>query len=416
MSQLDTAIHLVAGGVAGTAGAVVTCPLEVVKTRLQSSKGLCAPPSSPPPSDSTASKTRRVCSKIPKHQEAKWGYRRTMGALFAYSTQADRMLMSYNCQVQPCARGSYARPPSRMSLIQCIRHIVQTEGPKALFKGLGPNIVGVAPSRAIYFCTYSQAKAILNQNIAPDTPIVHLSAASAAGFVSCTMTNPIWFIKTRLQLDGQNVTTMQCIKRIYAKTGIKGFYKGITASYMGISETVVHFVLYEGVKARLVAARSQAPSDTKSPRDFAEFMLAGAFSKTVASCIAYPHVSGPPLLYEGVKARLVAARSQAPSDTKSPRDFAEFMLAGAFSKTVASCIAYPHEVARTRLREEGDKYRRFWQTLRTVWLEEGPRGVYRGLGTQLVRQIPNTAIMMSTYEAVVYVLTNHFNNQCYENT
>ncbi|KAG7312373.1 Pyrimidine nucleotide transporter-mitochondrial [Plutella xylostella] len=333
MSQLDTAIHLVAGGVAGTAGAVVTCPLEVVKTRLQSSKGLCAPPSSPPPSDSTASKTRRVCSKIPKHQ------------------------------VQPCARGSYARPPSRMSLIQCIRHIVQTEGPKALFKGLGPNIVGVAPSRAIYFCTYSQAKAILNQNIAPDTPIVHLSAASAAGFVSCTMTNPIWFIKTRLQLDGQNVTTMQCIKRIYAKTGIKGFYKGITASYMGISETVVHFVLYEGVKARLVAARSQAPSDTKSPRDFAEFMLAGAFSKTVASC-----------------------------------------------------IAYPHEVARTRLREEGDKYRRFWQTLRTVWLEEGPRGVYRGLGTQLVRQIPNTAIMMSTYEAVVYVLTNHFNNQCYENT
>ncbi|XP_037973214.1 mitochondrial carrier protein Rim2 isoform X3 [Plutella xylostella] len=296
-------------------------------------------------------------------QEAKWGYRRTMGALFAYSTQADRMLMSYNCQVQPCARGSYARPPSRMSLIQCIRHIVQTEGPKALFKGLGPNIVGVAPSRAIYFCTYSQAKAILNQNIAPDTPIVHLSAASAAGFVSCTMTNPIWFIKTRLQLDGQNVTTMQCIKRIYAKTGIKGFYKGITASYMGISETVVHFVLYEGVKARLVAARSQAPSDTKSPRDFAEFMLAGAFSKTVASC-----------------------------------------------------IAYPHEVARTRLREEGDKYRRFWQTLRTVWLEEGPRGVYRGLGTQLVRQIPNTAIMMSTYEAVVYVLTNHFNNQCYENT
>lgn len=61
------------------------------------------------------------------------------------------------------------------------RHIVQTEGPKALFKGLGPNIVGVAPSRAIYFCTYSQAKAILNQNISPDTPIVHLSAASAAG-------------------------------------------------------------------------------------------------------------------------------------------------------------------------------------------------------------------------------------------
>lgn len=32
------------------------------------------------------------------------------------------------------------------------------------------------------------------------------------------MTNPIWFVKTRLQLDGQNVTAVQCIKRIYAKT------------------------------------------------------------------------------------------------------------------------------------------------------------------------------------------------------
>ncbi|CAH4030168.1 mitochondrial carrier protein Rim2 [Pieris rapae] len=363
MSQRDTAIHLVAGGVAGTAGAVVTCPLEVVKTRLQSSKGVVIPPPPPPSSNTTSSK--RVCSKIPKHQEAKWGYRRTMGAMFAYSKQADRMLMSYNYQVQQCARAGHARTAQRMSLIQCIRYIVKNEGARALFKGLGPNIVGVAPSRAIYFCTYSQAKAILNQHIPPDTPIVHLSAASAAGFVSCTMTNPIWFVKTRLQLDGQNITALECIKRIYAKHGIKGFYKGITASYMGISETVVHFVLYEGVKARLMAARSK----------------------------------------DGVV-----------SDTRSPRDFLEFMAAGAFSKTIASCIAYPHEVARTRLREEGDKYRKFWQTLHTVWMEEGYRGVYRGLGTQLVRQIPNTAIMMSTYEAVVYLLTTHFNSSFYENT
>ena len=60
---------------------------------------------------------------------------------------------------------------------------------------------------------------------------------------------------------------------------------------MGISETVVHFVLYEGVKARLMAARSVdgVPSEHRSPRDFLEFMGAGAFSKTVASCIAYPH-------------------------------------------------------------------------------------------------------------------------------
>lgn len=68
------------------------------------------------------------------------------------------------------------------------------------------------------------------------------------------------------------------------------------------------------------------------------------------------------------------------------------------------------EVARTRLREEGNKYHRFWQTLNLVYKEEGFKGVYRGLSTQLVRQIPNTAIMMSTYEAVVYILTSYFNS------
>lgn len=31
-----------------------------------------------------------------------------------------------------------------------------------------------------------------------------------------------------------------------------GFYKGITASYVGISETVIHFVIYEALKSKIV--------------------------------------------------------------------------------------------------------------------------------------------------------------------
>ncbi|KAH7957636.1 hypothetical protein HPB52_020913 [Rhipicephalus sanguineus] len=68
-------------------------------------------------------------------------------------------------------------------------------------------------------------------------------------------------------------------------------------------------------------------------------------------------------------------------------------------------LAATSQVARTRLRQEGDKYRSFFQTLFLVWREEGYQGLYRGLATQLVRQIPNTAIMMATYEAVVYMLS-----------
>lgn len=46
---------------------------------------------------------------------------------------------------------------------RCLKHIYDTEGPRALFKGLGPNLIGVAPSRAIYFCTYSTVKGLCNE-------------------------------------------------------------------------------------------------------------------------------------------------------------------------------------------------------------------------------------------------------------
>lgn len=49
------------------------------------------------------------------------------------------------------------------------------------------------------------------------------------------------------------MSVRECIKRIYAKSGVRGFYKGITASYFGISETVIHFVIYEALKAKLVS-------------------------------------------------------------------------------------------------------------------------------------------------------------------
>jgi len=346
LSHRDTIIHLVAGGMAGTAGAVVTCPLEVVKTRLQSSSSgfhVCLPKIASPEGSS-----RHVTCKtiMPSHQ------RRRINTVT--SRHATQML----------AISTYGTPaPNTIGLLQCLRHIVQNEGPKALFKGLGPNLVGVAPSRAIYFCAYSQAKAFFNTIISPDTAVVHILSASCAGFVACTATNPIWFVKTRLQLDyarsGGHLTAADCIKRIYKQSGVLGFYKGITASYWGISETVVHFVIYEAIKAKLISYRSQN------------------------------NIRG---------------------DEKTSRDFVEFMMAGAVSKTIASCIAYPHEVARTRLREEGNKYHTFWQTLHLVYKEEGYRGVYRGLSTQLVRQIPNTAIMMSTYEAVVYLLTTYCNS------
>jgi len=65
---------------------------------------------------------------------------------------------------------------------------------------------------------------------------------------------------------------------------------------MGVSETVIHFVIYEAVKKKLQEWNAENstlehydPQQDKTSKDFVQFMAAGAFSKTIAACIAYPH-------------------------------------------------------------------------------------------------------------------------------
>lgn len=50
-------------------------------------------------------------------------------------------------------------------------------------------------------------------------------------------------------------------------------------------------------------------------------------------------------------------------------------------------------------------HRGLYPTLSKVVMDEGWQGLYRGMGAQLLRAIPNTAIMLCTYELTVYVLT-----------
>ncbi|NWX93160.1 S2536 protein, partial [Nothoprocta pentlandii] len=216
-------------------------------------------------------------------------------------------------------------------------------------------------TRAIYFAAYSGAKERLNAVLVPESKKVHMLSAACAGVTSSTLTNPIWLVKTRMQLEarakgelGRNA--LQCAMHVYRTEGLRGFYRGISASYAGVSETIIHFVIYEALKQQLQS-----------------------------SC----HSLSPPL---GLP--------------PNSHDFFGLMGAAAVSKTCASCIAYPHEVIRTRLREEGSRYRSFIQTLQLVVREEGPLALYRGLLAHLIRQIPNTAIMMATYELVVHLASS----------
>nr|XP_046200707.1 solute carrier family 25 member 33-like [Oncorhynchus gorbuscha] len=308
----NTLLHLFAGGCSGTVGAIVTCPLEVLKTRLQSS-GLALRPV----------------------------FQVQLGTLNGTGV------------IRP-GSGTVTPP----GLLQVLRSILEKEGPRSLFRGLGPNLVGVAPSRAIYFAAYKKSKETFNGFFVPNSGVVHMSSAGCAAFVTNSLMNPVWMVKTRMQLErkvrGEKKTNaLQCARNVYKTEGMRGFYRGLTASYAGISETMICFLIYETLKKRLNEARFTSPNSETE---------------------------------------------------KGASDFLGLMMAAAFAKGCASCIAYPHEVIRTRLREEGSKYQYFFQTARLVAVEEGYAAFYRGLIPQLIRQIPNTAIVLSTYELIVHLM------------
>jgi len=98
--------------------------------------------------------------------------------------------------------------------------------------------------------------------------------------------------------DG-SLTTLQCICRVYQQDGIRGFYRGLTASYYGIIETAIHFVIYERLRAKLVELRARRrPRDNETftaghVRDFLEYMAAAGTSKGIATCVGYPHGGCP---------------------------------------------------------------------------------------------------------------------------
>jgi solute carrier family 25 protein 33/36 len=237
------------------------------------------------------------------------------------------------------------------------RDIYRQESIRALYKGLGPTLVGVIPARSINFFTYGNGKQVIAQkfNDGHETTLVHLSAAALAGIITTTCTNPIWVVKTRLQLAqdlgsssksvaGGSLTT---IRDIFKQEGIRGFYKGMSASYLGVTEGAIQWTLYERLKKLTGSAEGKG----------------GAWES------------------------------------------AGMIISAGAAKCVASLITYPHEVVRTRLRQplvNGKmKYTGLIQTFRLVLAEEGSRALYGGLSAHLMRVIPNAAVMYSVYEAAL---------------
>ena len=250
--------------------------------------------------------------------------------------------------------------------LQVAERIFRQDGLSGFFRGLPPTLIGIIPSRSAYFYAYQRVKHALGNNrylhLPEGSPPNALVAGFLAGIAGNTLTNPIWMIRTRMQLQadqaaGQRVYSgyADVVTTIFREEGLGGFYKGIMASYWGCTEGAAQFILYEQFKAKLLRRENanRAAHGLPPTRDLSR---------------------------------------------------GQYFWSAALAKMLASIATYPHEVARTRLREQARsgifKYHGMWQTLGLIAQEEGSHALYAGLGVHLMKVVPNSAFMFLTYEIV----------------
>ena len=178
--------------------------------------------------------------------------------------------------------------------VQAFKLILQTDGPKGLFRGLKPMLFGIIPTRAIYFWAYSTTKASLNATLG-NSPANHILSAFSAGISSNTITNPLWMVKTRYQIIGDSKVGQaiyknygEVVKAIWKEEGLPGFYKGITASYAGCFEGAIQWIVYEKMKT-LLTLRKFTESKQQQGLGPMDYFAAAGVSKFVAICATYPH-------------------------------------------------------------------------------------------------------------------------------
>ena len=206
-------------------------------------------------------------------------------------------------------------------------------------------------------------------------------------------TNPIWVIKTRLMAQSsQNNAfshssppwhyrnTLDAARKMYRAEGLLSFYSGLAPALLGLTHVAIQFPLYEVFKAKFTGLGygTKASEEDKS-HHFYSLSFAIFLSKVCASTATYPH--------EVIRTRLQTQQRTFSSDSTLSH------AAGKSTGEGRTPLATAHLPIGKHL-----PYRGTLQTCKVIFREEGWRGFYAGLGTNLIRAIPSAMTTLLTFE------------------
>ncbi|KAL8470759.1 hypothetical protein ACS0TY_033359 [Phlomoides rotata] len=280
-----------AGAAAGAIAATFVCPLDVIKTRLQ----VHGPPDMH--SGRRGSVILVSLQNIVRNEGLKGLYRGLTPTLTAllpnwavyftvyghlkeilhtYEGSQDQLTISSNMVAAAGAGAATAAVTNPLwvvktrlqtqgmrqdvvpykNIFSALRRIAHEEGFRGWYSGLLPSLAGVTHV-AIQFPAYERMKFYLatqeNKSVDQLSPWKVAFASSISKVVASVSTYPHEVVRSRLQEQGQvrncelqYAGVVDCIKKIFRKEGIPGFYRGCATNLMRTTPSaVITFTSYE---------------------------------------------------------------------------------------------------------------------------------------------------------------------------
>lgn len=138
--------------------------------------------------------------------------------------------------------------------------ISRTEGPIALYKGLAPTLVGIAPYAALNFACYDLAKHwFYGGTDRKQNAVSNLAIGAVSGTFAATVCYPLDTIRRRMQMQGVTYRNqLDAFAKIWQREGIRGFYRGWAANTLKVvPQNSIRFVSYEIMKTLLGVTRKK---------------------------------------------------------------------------------------------------------------------------------------------------------------
>ncbi|KAI0760853.1 carnitine/acyl carnitine carrier [Irpex lacteus] len=265
------------------------------------------------------------------------------------------------------------------SVWHAFKTIVREERVHGLFRGITSPLLTTAPLNGVVFAGYGALLKAQLRNATDEPRISQVTLAGiGTGIIASLVTSPTELIKIQQQsiitpTGGTAPTVQEVALDIWRRRGIRGIFRGITATAIRETGYGAYFGVYEGTLMLLSSRKASYDTADDEPVDHTSLHSEAASSKK--------HHSYPALL-----------------------------LAGGLAGVASWVVTFPFDVVKTRVQSSmvttaENPYRNTLSTIVNSYRQEGFSVFFHGLKPTLIRAIPVNMVTFATFETIVRALT-----------